>query len=234
MISIRKIFAICEKDFKGLSRNLFVLSGLVIVPIMAFLMGRGLYDEYSAQVATMFVTMNIMMNGANIICVMIAEEKEKYTLNVLSASTVSGLDFLLSKMLVTIVLTIVGNLLVYFMFGLLDSIPVGPFLLITSVAILPAAAIGAVIGIATKTQAAASSAVAPLAMIPILLPIIVPAESAAWDVLQYLFTEQVVDGLRSVYYSESFVSNLGIIGINFAVLFVVFLLFFKKKGLASE
>jgi len=233
MISSRKIFAICEKDFKGLARNVFVLTGLVIVPIMAMLMGRGVDPENAAQFATMFVTMNIMMNGANIICVMIAEEKEKHTLHVLSSSTVSGLDFLISKMIITVLLTAIGNLIIYFMFGLLDIVSIGPFMLITSLAIIPAATIGAIIGIATKTQAAASTAVAPLAMIPILLPIIVPAESGAWDILRFLFTEQVLDGIRAVYYGESFMNNIAIIAANFAALFVLFLLLYRKKGLDS-
>ncbi|MCL2404873.1 MAG: ABC transporter permease [Defluviitaleaceae bacterium] len=233
MISTRKIFAICEKDFKGLARNLFVLSGILIVPIIAFVMGLVIEPEYAAQASVTFIVMNIMMNGANIICVMIAEEKEKHTLNVLSASTVSGLDFLISKLLIAVVLTAVVNVIIYFMFGLLDVMPIGSFMLITSIAILPAAAIGAVIGIATKTQSAASTAVAPIALIPIFLPMVIPAESAAWNVLRFLFTEQVVSGLRAIYLGESFISSIGIIVANFAVLFIVFLVYYRKKGLSG-
>jgi len=233
MISTRKIYAICEKDIKGITRNLFVLSGVLIVPIITFVMGRAMDAELAAQTAVMFIVMNIMMNGGNIICVMIAEEKEKHTLNVLSASTVSGLDFLISKLIIALILTAAVNLSIYFMMGLSDTMPLGPFMLITSIAILPAAAIGAVIGIATKTQAAASSVVAPLALIPLMMPMLVPAESAAWDVLRYLFTEQVVSGLRAIYDSEPFMANIGFVAANFAVLFIVFLLYYKKKGLAS-
>ncbi|MCL2378425.1 MAG: ABC transporter permease [Defluviitaleaceae bacterium] len=233
MISTRKIFAICEKDFKGLARNLFVLSGILIVPIIAFVVGRTLDAEFAAQSATLFIVMNIMMNGTNIICVMIAEEKEKHTLNVLSASTVSGLDFLISKLIIAVLLTALVNVVVYFMFGLTNIIPIGPFMLITSIAILPAATIGAIIGIATKTQSAASTAVAPLALVPIFLPMIIPPEAPAWYVLRYLFTEQVLTGLRAVYDGEAFISNIGIIGANFVVLFIVFLLYYRKKGLSG-
>ena len=221
MISTRKIFAICEKDFKGLARNLFVLSGVLIVPIIAFVMGLAVEPEYAAQASTLFITMNIMMNGANIICVMIAEEKEKHTLNVLSASTVSGLDFLISKLIIALVLTALVNVAIYFIFGLSGVMPIGPFMLVTSFAILPAAAIGAIIGIATKTQSAASTAVAPIALVPIFLPMLLPPESGLWNVLQYIFSEQIVSGLRTVYDGEPFISAIGVIAANFAVLAIV-------------
>ena len=234
MISTRKIYAICEKDLKGITRNLFVLSGVLIVPLISFIMGRGLEAEYVAQISVMFIVMNIMMNGANIICVMIAEEKEKHTLNVLSASTVSGLDFLISKLIIAVVLTAAVNAAIYFMLGLTDFMAFGPFMLITSVAILPAATIGAIIGIATKTQSAASTVVAPIALVPIVFPMLIPAESGVWDVLQYFFTEQVVSGLRAVYDGEAFMANVGFIAANFAVLFVVFMLYYRKKGLSGE
>ena len=211
MISFRKIHAIMHKDFKSLLHNVFVLSGLLIVPIVAFVMNLTA-EGFIIELAVMFVQMNILMNGANIICVMIAEEKEKQTLGVLKASTVSGLDFLISKLLINLILTAIVTMGLYFMLDVGQAIALGPFMIITSVAILPVAAIGAIVGIATKTQSAASTIVAPFALIFIFLPIAVPATSSAWNVLQYLFSEQTVRGMLAIYNGESYMSYIGKIG----------------------
>ena len=232
MISSRKIHALCAKDAKSLLHNVFILSGILIIPVMAFVFNL-MADEFVIDLVLMIVQMNVLMNGANIICVMIAEEKEKHTLNVLVSSTVSGLDFLLSKLLVSVVLTMAVSVAVYFMFDLMGIMAFGQFMLITGVAVLPAAAIGAIIGITMKTQAAASSAVAPLFMVFMFLPMLVPRDSAVWNVLQYLFPEQMVLGLIAVYRGEAFMTYIGFILANFAVLFVAFLLVYRKKGLSA-
>ena len=234
MISGRKIFAIMAKDVKGLANNVFVLSGLLMVPIMAFVFNMISDEETIMIFANMVIMMNILMNGANIICCMIAEEKEKHTLGVLKSSTVSGLDFLLSKLLLAVGLAAVVNVLVYFMFGLQDVMAFGPFLLLTSAALLPMAMIGAIIGIATKTQAAASSLVAPLVMVPMFAPMLIPQDSAVWDVIRFFFTEALQNGLRAIYGNYPFMSYVGIIGINFAVFLVVFLLFYRRRGLSGK
>ena len=233
MISARKIMAISLKDAKSLLYNMFILSGILIVPVMAFVLNLTADDDvYVMPIMLMVVQMNVLMNGANIICVMIAEEKEKHTLNVLKSSTVSGLDFLFSKLLVTVVLTAIVTALIFFMFRP-ENIALLPFMLITTIAILPTAAIGAIIGIATKTQAAASSAVAPVALIFMFLPLVIPYDAAIWDVLDYLFVQQLVIGVRNIYDGYAYLGNIGIILANFVVLFAVFLLYYKKKGLVD-
>ena len=232
MISTRKIYALCEKQFKTIFYNLFILSGLVVVPIVAFFFGLNA-DYPEPALVDMLVTMNILMNGANIMCVMIAEEKEKNTLNVLIASTVSGLDFLISKLLVTVLFTLAINAALFFIMDAHYFFDFGSYMLVTGIAILPPAAIGAVIGLLCKTQSAATTAITPFMMALLFVPMFVPADSAIHDFMQYVFSEQMTLGLRAIYNGEAFLAHIGFIAANFAVFFVIFWVFYRKKGLAG-
>ena len=235
MISMRKIEALFSKDMKTIFQNVFILSGLLIMPVIAIMFTIGLEDEEAIiGLADFLIKMNILVNGANIICVMIAEEKEKHTLSVLVASTVSAVDFLISKVLVTGILTFLSNVLLFFIMGLGAYLPIAPFLAMSAVAILPVTVVGAIIGILCKTQAAASTVVAPVMMLLVFLPMFLPQESFFVDkVFRYVFAEQMTYGLAAVYHGEPYLLSLGIIAINFVVLAVAFGLVYKKRGLAS-
>jgi hypothetical protein len=117
--------------------------------------------------------------------------------------------------------------------GLGTIVPFGSFVLVTGVAILPAAAIGAIIGIACKTQAAASSAVAPLMMLLVLLPMFIPESFITKNILYYVFSEQMSHGLAAIYHGEGFLPNIGIIAANFVILSAIFWGVYRKKGLSG-
>jgi len=228
---MRKIGALCAKDAKTIFHNLFVLSGLLVVPVLAMLMTIGSEPEQVIILASFLIPMNVLLNGANIICVMIAEEKEKHTLNVLVASTVSGADFLISKVLVATVLTLVSNAVVFQIMGLGSVMPIGSFLLVTGVTILPVAAVGAIIGIVCKTQTAASTVVAPIMILLVIMPPLIPESFFTEYILRYAFSEQMNYGLSAVFNGESYLANIGVIAANFAVLAAVFWGVYKKRGL---
>jgi len=233
MISMRKINALVAKDMKTTLNNIFVLSGLLAVPIMGLLLSIGSEPEQLIALASFLVPMNVLLNGANIICVMIAEEKEKHTLNVLVASTVSGADFLVSKVVVTALFAFVSNALVYAILRLGGVMPFGPFLLVTGVTILPVAVVGAIIGIACKTQAAASTAVAPIMILLVILPPLIPENYFTENILRFVFSESMTHGLSAVYSGEPFLAEIGIIAANFVVLAAVFWAVYRKKGLVG-
>jgi len=239
MSSMRKISALLWKQMKTISYNPFIISGLLVFPVMAFIFNLTTdpNDPYVAaemiQMAMFFIQINVLVNGANIICVMIAEEKEKKTLNVLITSTVSGMEFLISKVLGTVILTAASNVALFFIYGLQDTMAIGPFLLLTTIAILPAAAIGAVVGILCKTQTAASTVVSPVIMVLAFVPTFIPEGSFLESAFRYVFSEQLILGIRAVSYGEPFMGYVGFIAVNFAMLLPVFWLFYKKKGLAN-
>ena len=232
IMSMTKVYALFAKDMKMISYNLFVISGLLVVPVVAFFFTLTA-DAPEPAIADLLLQMNILINGANIICVIIAEEKEKHTLSVLIASTVSGVEFLAGKLLVTTLLTLASNVVLFLITGLGSIMPIGPFILVTGAAILPAAAIGAIIGIACKTQASASSAVAPLMMLLVLLPMFLPQGFFTENILYYVFSQQMSLGLAAVYHGTSFLPNIGIIAVNFVVLSAIFWGVYKKKGLSG-
>ncbi len=232
MISIRKIEALFVKDMKSVFYNLFIIVGLLLMPAIAFV-NIQVNDYIDKGIIHMLLQMNILFNAATIICVMIAEEKEKQTLNVLSAATVSGLDFLISKLAVTIVLVSAVNIILYYILGLQDMFEMRPFILLTIAVLMPAATIGGIVGIACKTQSAASAAVSPLALVFIFLPAIITDGFFAENIMGFLFTEQFYYGLQAIYTGESLLPPLRIIGMNFLIPFIIFCLYYKKKGLTG-
>jgi len=117
MISVRKIQALYAKQFKNLMYNYFVLGGFAVTLVMTYLISLVAEPEVMSTLFIMMVQMSILLGGANTMCCLIAEEKEKDTLNVLMNSTVSSLDFLISNSLITSTFTILLNISIYFMIG---------------------------------------------------------------------------------------------------------------------
>jgi len=81
------------------------------------------------------------------------------------------------------------NVILYFMLELQDWFGLPQFLLLTSTAILPIAALGGIVGIACKTQTAASTAIAPILLFLLFLPIFVTDGFLADSVMSFFFTE---------------------------------------------
>jgi ABC-2 type transport system permease protein len=230
MISLRKIGAICAKQLKVMAYNLFILVGFLAAPIMAFFM-RG--DGPDGFVLSFLILINVLFAGANTMCVLIAEEKEKHTLNVLITSTVSGFDFLISNLIITVGITVAINGIIFFILGFQGVLPFVPFLLLTGVGVMPAALIGAIIGIVTKNQMTATTAIVPVMVLLIYIPAFMQGSFFVENIIYYGFAEQMVSGLTSVYLGESIAVNLGVIALNLFVLMVVFGLCYRKKGLVN-
>jgi len=236
MISFRKINALYSKQMKNFFNNPFVAFAPIMMVGLAYLNRNILpYDAEPVQYASMLimvVLMNIVMTGGFTMGCLIAEEKEKFTLNVLITSTVSVLDFLISNILTVATITIAANALIYFMIGIDgDVLPFVQFLLISSFGTVVGITMGASLGILSKNQAMASAMSTPL-MIIIILPIFFQDNFFVDNVLYYVFTEQIAFlFLNIVRYGNLEFFRLGIIAANFVVLAGIFAYCYKKRGL---
>jgi len=234
MISFRKIGAIYAKNMKNFISNPFMGAVPVMVLILAYLMGMIAPDEATPYqivgMMLMILLMNLLMGGSFIMSCLIAEEKEKNTLNVLITSTVSVMDFLISNVLFTATITIAVNIIIYFITGL-NVLPFGEYMLFTSLGTITAITFGASLGLLAKNQAAASAMSSPM-MALIILPAFLHDNFFVENVLHYVFTEQIAIGLVSIargYGVPWF--RLGIIAANLAVFVVLFAVCYRKKGL---
>jgi ABC-2 type transport system permease protein len=235
MISGRKINALIGKQFKTMTSNPFVITPLLLIPFMALLFSLAIDPEALPGMIPFMLGMNMIVSVPTVISCLIAEEKEKNTLNVLITSTVSVMDFLVSNVFITVACTTVINAFIYFIMGAGEFISFGTFILLATLGVLAATLLGAVIGIASKNQAAASTMVSPL-MLLLILPIFFPGNFLVDYIFYYFFTEQVLITINDIALNDAAVTGfpLLIIAVNIAVLGALFGWFYKKKGLGLE
>lgn len=230
MKSINKVSAIYIKQMKNFSYNAFILIGLIMAPAMAFLLANFMPIE-KGYALEMGILVNIVFGGANTICVLIAEEKEKNTLNVLITSTVSAMEFLLSNALATLTVTVLFNVIIYGICGV--NLSFALFMLVTTISSLASILLGAIIGLVSKNQMSASCIITPFALILMMIPMFSEISPTLEKISNILFT-----GQNSILLAELARGNLSWwrIGVIFANIFVfcgAFALVYKKVGLAK-
>jgi len=236
VISTRKISAIYSKNIKSVFSNPFIAALPVMMVALAFVF-RMIMPEYAAyyEIAptlTMLVLMNVLIGGATIMAVLIAEEKEKNTLNVLITSTVSPLDFLISHVLTAATLTIAVNVAMFYIMGV-PNLPLADYLIITSIGAIAAITLGATLGLLAKNQAAASTLGTPLIAV-VLLPSLFTSNFIVDNILYYFFSEQIVFALMDVIRGDGIdLLRIGIMAANFIAFAAIFAICYKKRGFAT-
>ncbi|WP_051986365.1 ABC transporter permease [Clostridium amazonitimonense] len=85
------------------------------------------------------------------IAMLIAEEKEKNTMRTLMLSAVSPLEFLAEKAIITLLLSIVINIIIFFMVGI-NVQYLGKYIVLSTLVVLSMIELGAVIGLAQQNQ----------------------------------------------------------------------------------
>ena len=235
MISIRKINALFTKQLKIIAHNPFILVSLLITPLLAIALGRLEPDDEASFMGlfSMLLMMNTMIGGAFTMSCLIAEEKEKNTLNVLITSTVSVWDFLISNLLIAFIFTMGINVFLYVYLGITAIISWGKFLIITASSALVAAVLGASLGLGSKNQMTASTLSTPLLLVP-MLPLFLPDNPFTNRVLYYFFTEQIHFMLKDISDGDFQLFRIAIVAANFVVFSLIFAVLYKKRGLGVE
>jgi len=235
MISIRKINALYQKNMKNMISNSYILLPLILVVAIAFLFTMQLdYDATNEDKVTMLailVGMSLMTVGATTMAILISEEKEKHTLGVLITSTVSGLDFLISNVLTSLTVIIVANIAIYYIVPA-EGLLLTDFLLVTSVGAVAAITLGAIMGLLAKNQAAASTMLTPLLLLPV-IPAFFADNFFVDNVLYYMFTEQMGVAMSGLIEGGISWSSAGIMTVNIVVFAIIFGIFYRKSGLAA-
>ena len=169
-MNMRVVNTLIKKDFKNCFSNKNLLASLAIPVGFCILYNYlfsgivGLESTYVLQMCAIFA---IAIVPTTILPVMIAEEKEKYTLRSLMLAKVSGLEFLAAKLEVCLTLTLIEALLVFFLAGgQRAQLPL--YLLMVLLSTLGLSFLGAIAGLAAKDQASAGTVGAPLLLIALI------------------------------------------------------------------
>ncbi len=241
-ISPRRIKALLVKELKDLLKNVnyLVMAALpLVICIIYTQIFKGMPGNGSAETTAVFVlnlclSMNLVLVSAFIIGMSVAEEKEKNTLRTLMLSAVTPFEFFLSKGLITLVITVITNTIMYFVVGL--SVSHLPFyLFVTTLCSLCLIELGAVIGIVSKNQMATGTNGMPLYFIFLFIPIFASINKVFESIAIYLPTYNLSlllerDLLGSIIKSTP-IFNFSVILIWIVLSGIIFAYFYKKKGL---
>lgn len=157
--SMKRVLAILKKDYKDISRNLYITTTLILPPVMALLANRT--EGAGIDMYYMLISMALVLVGAYIQASLIAEEKEKNTLRGLMLSPASTFEIFAGKSLLSLLGTIA---IVTLTIKLTDYRPQNIPIII--VALLLSAifylGIGTLIGLFTKSVIEASVVILPV------------------------------------------------------------------------
>ncbi|MFC5605033.1 ABC transporter permease [Sporosarcina koreensis] len=162
MISLKRMNAILQKDFKDFSRN-FAVSSIIFTPIiLGAFYGRIGVDSLESHY--MLINMAFAMVASFVQCCLIAEEKEKNTLRGLMLSPATTAEILGGKSLLTFVFTMI----VVFFTGYLAEYKPANIAIIAIAVVLSSffyIALGTLLGLYSKSVMEASVLVMPVFII---------------------------------------------------------------------
>ncbi|HZH61728.1 MAG TPA: ABC transporter permease [Metabacillus sp.] len=229
--SLKRALAIFRKDYKDLSKNMYVSFTAVIPLFMALLYGS--QGELTIEMQYIVINMTLSLVAAFIQCSLIAEEKEKNTLRGLMLSPASTVEILAGKGMLTFLTTI---FVIVFSCFLIDYKPESLAVIAVAIALSTVfyIGLGTFLGLITRSVMEASVVIMPFfflftfgsygAMLAERFPIFKAAE--------YMPNTQLVELAGAVQLGAGFAdiwSHLFVIIIWIAAVFVLAYRIFKKR-----
>ena len=236
-ISMRKLRALYKKDLMDFVKNP-AISARVLLPVAfvllyKYVVGPNLaIEEVSVFLLNLGLLMNCSMSGVLIVSTSVAEEKEKFTLRTLILSNVSAMEFFLSKILVAVCVTFLGNVVIF----LISGEPTGHMPVYILASLLGSCCvimISALIGLLSRDQMSCS-----VLQIPVMLLFLVPPAMASGAVLTFLARITPLGAMLQVYYNlvqgrfgGSTVLAFAVILVWLVAAVILFGYFYKKKNI---
>lgn len=229
---MRNMKAIFWKQIKETFKNKEILIQFLMLPIMAVIMENTIQIENMPArfFVTLFAVMFIGMAPLTCMSSLIAEEKEKNTLRVLMMSNVKPMEYLVGVGSYIWVMCMIGGV-VFALCGKYQGGGLLKFLGVMALGILLSLLTGAIIGISSKNQMAATSITVPVMMIFSFLPMLSLFNETIEKVARITYSQQVQILLQNVENSETKLEPFVIILINGLFALALFVFFFRKKGL---
>ncbi|GEL76736.1 ABC transporter permease [Tenuibacillus multivorans] len=157
-LSVKRINAIFQKDLKDISKNIFVLSTVLIPFLFAFLYGR--QGDVPLEVQFLIINIAFTAVGAFVQSAVIAEEKEKNTLRGLMMSPATSSEILTGKSLLSAVLTVVTMIVCL---SITNYVVTDPIMLLSMIiALIFFISLGTLVGLMTKSLMEASVVSVPI------------------------------------------------------------------------
>ena len=229
---MRSISAIFMKQMRDMVKNRAVLIEIIVFPVLAFILTELVAkpDEtipnsmFIIMFASIFTGMILLMRSAGTI----AEDREHKSLRFLVMAGVRPYEYLLGSG-GTILVTGAVVSAVFGILGGFSSIEFKIFMAVMMLGTVASMLLGAVIGILSKNQQAASGLGMPIAMILGFSPMISMFNETAKRIFGVFYTLQMDRVVND--FSADHTAPFLIILANIAVLLALFVLAYRRKGL---
>lgn len=229
---MKNIKAVFMKQLLDTVKNKTVFIQFLMFPIIAIIMENAVKIEDMPEhfFAKLFAVMFVGMAPLSCMSAIISEEKEKNTLRALMMSSVKPWQYLVSVGAYIFIMCMVGTA-VFAVLGEYKGAELAVFILSVAFGIILSELIGAVIGIFSKNQMAATSLTLPIMMIFSFSPMLSMFNETIKKIAGITYLQQISNILNGMGTSEISVKSIIVISANFIIGLVLFAFVYKKKGL---
>lgn len=229
---MKNIKAVFMKQLLDTVKNKTVFIQFLMFPIIAIIMENAVKIEDMPEhfFAKLFAVMFVGMAPLSCMSAIISEEKEKNTLRALMMSSVKPWQYLVSVGAYIFIMCMVGTA-VFAVLGEYKGAELAVFILSVAFGIILSELIGAVIGIFSRNQMAATSLTLPIMMIFSFSPMLSMFNETIKKIAGITYLQQISNILNGMGTSEISVKSIIVISANFIIGLVLFASVYNKKGL---
>ena len=229
---MRNIAAVFSKQLKETLKNKSILIQFLMFPVMVLIMENAIVLEGMPApfFVKIFAVMFVGMAPLTCMSSILSEEKEKNTLRALMMSNVHPFEYLSGIGLYVWLMCMVGAA-VFAVTGGYESKDFLMFMVIMAAGILLSELTGAVIGVFSKDQMAATSVTVPVMMVFSFLPMLSMFNESIEKIAKVTYSQQLSILINGLGTAEVKPESILVIAANFIISAVLFALVFKKKGL---
>ncbi len=231
---MRSIRAIFIKQAKDSLKNPMIVVEFLIFPAVALIMTEMIAKSSADIPNNMFVAMMApIFAGMALITAMagvIVEDMERKSLRFLMMAGVKSHEYLLGVGgLLLLVGTIVSG--VFALIGDFSGAETVKFLVVMILGVMASIILGAIIGILAKNQQSATAISVPIAVILGFTPMVATFNETVAKVAGIFYTQQLNVIVND--FTANFPRACMVMGINIAILAILFVIAYKKKGLKT-
>lgn len=226
---INHIRAILWKQLKDTVKNKTILIQFIMFPCMTVIMEKAVHIQGMTEhfFANLFAVMYIGMAPLTSIAALISEEKEKNTLRVLQMCNVKAFEYLLGNAIYIVSVCMIGSLVIGLAGGY-TGIELLYFMIISFLGHNISVLLGAMIGLISRNQMAATSVSVPVMMIFSFLPMLSMFNQTIRNIAKYIYSEQLFVLINSLDRIHINVENIIILLCNIVIITALFLVAYRR------
>ena len=227
---MHNIGVIIKKQIKDTLKNKTVLIQFVMFPVLTLIFENAINipDMPELFFTKLFSVMYMGMAPLVAVASIIAEEKEKNTLRVLTMANVKAWEYLAGIGIYVWTICMAGAGV---MATTLSSGDIPFYLGVMAAGFIISIAIGACIGIIASNQMAATSLSLPVMLIFSFMPMLAMFNDKIEKIARIFYTQQIRVLLNNMTFDGIKPENFAIVAVNALLAIILFFAAFRKKGL---